>query len=119
MASPAVKSVAQAAITVSDLEAAKRFYGDALGLTHLFDAPPALAFYQCGATRLMLSAAGGDEVTILYYGVDDVPAAHEALTAQGTEFAEPPRVVGQVEGRDVWLAICRDPSGNAVGLISG
>jgi hypothetical protein len=25
----------------------------------------------------------------------------------------------QVEGRDVWLAVCRDPAGNAVGLISG
>jgi methylmalonyl-CoA/ethylmalonyl-CoA epimerase len=119
MASLVVKSVAQAAVTVADLEAAKRFYGEALGLAHLFDAPPALAFYQCGTTRLMLSAAGGEDGTILYYAVEDVPAAHEALAAQGIEFAEPPRVVGQVEGRDVWLAICRDPSGNAVGLISG
>jgi methylmalonyl-CoA/ethylmalonyl-CoA epimerase len=119
MASLVVKGLAQAAITVSDLEGAKRFYGEALGLAHLFDAPPALAFFQCGATRLMLSAAGGDDGTILYYAVEDVPAAHAALSAQGIEFAEPPRVVGQVEGRDVWLAVCRDPSGNAVGLISG
>jgi len=120
MASLAVKGVAQAAITVSDLEAAKRFYGEALGLAHLFDAPPGLAFYQCGATRLMLSAVAGEEGgTILYYAVEDVAAAHDALAAQGIAFAEPPRVVGQVEGRDVWLAVCRDPSGNAVGLISG
>jgi methylmalonyl-CoA/ethylmalonyl-CoA epimerase len=119
MASLVVSGVAQAAITVSDLEAAKRFYGEALGLAHLFDAPPALAFYQCGATRLMLSAAGGEDGTILYYAVEDVAAAHDALTAQGIDFAEAPRVVGQVEGRDVWLAICRDPSGNPVGLISG
>jgi methylmalonyl-CoA/ethylmalonyl-CoA epimerase len=119
MASFVVKGLAQAAITVTDLESAKRFYGETLGLTHLFDAPPALAFYQCGATRLMLSAAGGDDGTILYYSVEDVAAAHSALAAQGVEFAEAPRVVGQVEGRDIWLAICRDPSGNAVGLISG
>jgi methylmalonyl-CoA/ethylmalonyl-CoA epimerase len=119
MASLVVRGVAQAAITVADLEAAKSFYGEALGLPHLFDAPPALAFYQCGATRLMLSAAGGDGGTILYYAVEDVPVAHSALAAEGIEFAEAPRVVGQVEGRDVWLAICRDPSGNAVGLISG
>ena len=120
MASLVVKHVAQAAITVSDLESAKCFYGETLGLPHLFDAPPALAFYQCGATRLMLSAAGGEEGgTILYYAVEDVAAAHEALAAEGIHFAEPPRIVGQVEGREIWLAICRDPSGNAVGLISG
>src|SRR3954454_11113827 len=120
MASALVTGVAQAAITVSDLEAAKRFYGETLGLAHLFDAPPALAFYQCGATRLMLSAAGGEEGgTILYYSVEDVATAYEALAAAGAKFAEAPRIVGQVEGREIWLAVCRDPSGNAVGLISG
>jgi methylmalonyl-CoA/ethylmalonyl-CoA epimerase len=119
MTSIPVSGIAQAAVTVGDLAAAKRFYGEALGLAHLFDAPPSLAFFQCGATRLMLSAAGGDDGTILYYAVEDVPAAHAALVADGHGFDEPPRVVGQVEGRDVWLAICRDPSGNAVGLISG
>ncbi|MEA3062491.1 MAG: hypothetical protein QOJ94_2272 [Sphingomonadales bacterium] len=119
MATALVTGLAQAAITVADLGAAKRFYGETLGLAHLFDAPPALAFYRCGTTRLMLSAAGGDDGTILYYAVEDVAAAHAALAAQGIAFPEPPRVVGQVEGRDVWLAICRDPAGNAVGLISG
>jgi methylmalonyl-CoA/ethylmalonyl-CoA epimerase len=119
MASTLVKGVAQAAIAVTDLAAAKRFYGDLLGFTHLFDAPPSLAFYQCGATRIMLSAAGGEDGTILYYAVEDVAAAHAALAAGGAAFAEAPHVVGQVAGRDIWLAICRDPDGNAVGLISG
>jgi methylmalonyl-CoA/ethylmalonyl-CoA epimerase len=120
MASALVTGIAQAAITVTDLEAAKRFYGETLGLAHLFDAPPALAFYQCGTTRLMLSAAGGEEGgTILYYAVEDVPAAHAELAARGAGSAEAPRIVGQVEGREIWLAVCRDPAGNAVGLISG
>jgi methylmalonyl-CoA/ethylmalonyl-CoA epimerase len=118
MASLKVTGLAQAAVTVRDLEAAKAFYGGALGLPHLFDAPPRLAFFQCGATRLMLSEGGADG-TILYYAVEDVAAANEALAAAGASFDEPPRVVGQVGGRDVWLAICRDPCGNAVGLISG
>lgn len=119
MTSIRISGIAQAAVTVGDLDAAKRFYGESLGLTHLFDAPPSLAFFQCGATRLMLSAAGGDDGTILYYDVEDVQAAHAALAAEGYGFDEPPRVVGQVEGRDIWLAICRDPADNAVGLISG
>ena len=33
--------IAQIAIPVRDLDRAKRFYGEMLGLTHLFDAPPA------------------------------------------------------------------------------
>ena len=119
MTSIRIEGIAQAAVTVRDLPAAKSFYGEALGLAHLFDAPPSLDFFQCGATRLMLSAAGGDDGTILYYGVEDVPGAHADLVADGYAFDEPPRVVGQIEGRDVWLGICRDPSGNAVGMISG
>jgi methylmalonyl-CoA/ethylmalonyl-CoA epimerase len=118
MASVHVTGLAQAAVSVGDIDAAKAFYGGTLGLQHLFDAPPALAFYQCGGTRLMLSA-GGEAGTILYYAVDDVTAAHAVLAAAGAAFDEPPRVVGRVDGRDVWLAICRDPHGNAVGLISG
>ena len=39
--------IAQIAVTVGDLERAKRFYGDSLGLAHLFDAPPGLSFFQC------------------------------------------------------------------------
>jgi methylmalonyl-CoA/ethylmalonyl-CoA epimerase len=119
MATVQVSGLAQAAVTVGDIETAKAFYGGTLGLQHLFDAPPSLAFYQCGGTRLMLSAAGGEAGTILYYAVADVAAAHAALAAEGAAFDEPPRIVGQAGGRDVWLAICRDPHGNAVGLISG
>ena len=67
------KRIAQIAITVRDLERAKNFYASILGLTHLFDAPPGLCFFQCGETRLMLSQPEGPESSgnsILYYGVD-------------------------------------------------
>lgn len=114
--------LAQIAITVSDLDRARSFYRDTLGLKHLFDAPPGLAFFQCGATRLMLSSGDAPEPaarTILYYGVEDVAAAHEAMAGAGVEFEQPPRVIAQVQGRDVWLAIARDGVGNFAGLISG
>lgn len=114
--------IAQVAIAIQDLERAKSFYRDVLGLKHLFDAPPGLSFFQCGETRLMLSPPEGAETagrSILYYGVEDVDSAHEAMEAQGVAFEEAPRCIAQVEGRDIWLAVCRDREGNLLGLISG
>jgi methylmalonyl-CoA/ethylmalonyl-CoA epimerase len=114
--------VAQVAIAIQDLERAKRFYGDVLGLKHLFDAPPGLSFFQCGETRLMLSRPEGAEATgssILYYGVEDVDAAWQTMRDLGAAFDEEPRCIAQVEGRDIWLAVCRDSEGNLLGLISG
>jgi predicted enzyme related to lactoylglutathione lyase len=113
--------IAQAAIPVRDLDRAKLFYGHLLGLAHLFDAPPALAFYQCGETRLMLSAgepADGEGI-LLYFGVTDVAEAHGAATAGGAASLVAPHVIAEVEGKEIHLAILDDGEGNRVGLISG
>jgi methylmalonyl-CoA/ethylmalonyl-CoA epimerase len=114
--------IAQAAIVVRDLDRAKAFYGGVLGLPHLFDAPPGLAFYQCGETRLMLSPPEGADAapsSILYYGVDDVDAAYGEMAAAGIAFEEGPRTIAKVEGKDIRLALCGDGEGNLLGLISG
>lgn len=113
--------LSQIGIHVRDLEAAKRFYGESLGLAHLFDAPPGLAFYRCGETRLMLSenaelAGGGG--ALLYYAVDDARAAQAALAAAGAAFAEDAHIIARVGDRDIWLAITDDGAGNHVGLMS-
>ena len=122
MAGASPSRVAQIAIAIQDLERAKSFYRDVLGLKHLFDAPPGLSFFQCGETRLMLSRPEGPETagnSILYYGVEDVDGAYRAMQAHGVAFDEAPRCIAQVEGRDIWLAICRDSEDNLLGLISG
>lgn len=121
MASIQPTHLAQVAIPVHDLDRAKRFYGEQLGLTHLFDAPPGLCFFQCGGTRLMLSRPEGPETagcSILYYGVASAREAQRSLAAAGVTFEEEARHIAQVGGRDVWLAICRDSEGNLIGLMS-
>ena len=113
--------IAQISITVGELERAKRFYRDSLGLTHLFDAPPGLSFFQCGETRLMLSRPEGSETTgnsILYYAVDDAEAACRRLSAEGVRFEEQPKRIATVGGKDIWLAIARDSEDNLIGLMS-
>ena len=114
--------LAQVAVTIEDPERAKHFYGEVLGLEHLFDAPPGLSFFRCGGTRLMLSRPEGAEAgsgAILYYAVDDVAAAYAALMSTGVASAEPPRCIARVADRDIELAMCRDGEGNLFGLISG
>ena len=113
--------LAQVAVAVRDLERAKAFYRDTLGLAHLFDAPPGLVFLQCGDTRLMLTRPEGPETSgnsILYYGVEDIQAAFEAMRDRGVAFDEPPRKIAEVDGKAVRLAICRDSEGNLLGLMS-
>ena len=122
MAGLAPRRIAQVAIAIQDLERAKSFYRDVLGLEHLFDAPPGLSFFRCGETRLMLSRPEGSETSgssILYYGVDDVDAAYKALAGQGVAFEEEPRCIANVDGKDIWLAVCRDGEGNVIGLMNG
>ena len=113
--------IAQVAIAVRDVERAKAFYRDVLGLAWLADAPPGLSFFQCGETRLMLSRPEGPETSgnsILYYAVEDAAAAHEALVAKGVAFEQLPHVVGRLGDVEVSLAICRDSEGNLLGLMS-
>jgi methylmalonyl-CoA/ethylmalonyl-CoA epimerase len=113
--------LAQVAIPIHDLDRAKAFYGERLGLAHLFDAPPGLSFFQCGETRLMLSQPEGPETSsssILYYAVPDAAEAQAELAALGTVFESEARRIAQVGGRDIWLAVCRDSEGNLIGLMS-
>ncbi|HMG48566.1 MAG TPA: VOC family protein [Allosphingosinicella sp.] len=113
--------IVQIAVPIQDLDRAKRFYGETLGLTHLFDAPPSLAFYQCGETRLMLSPPSEEEVakaSILYYSVPDARTAEAALAADGAEIVTPAHFLARVGGKDIWLAIARDSEANLLGLMS-
>lgn len=113
--------IAQISITVGELERAKRFYRDVLGLTHLFDAPPGLSFFQCGQTRLMLSRPEGTETagnSILYYSVEDSEEAYRQLAAEKVRFEQEPKRIATVAGKDIWLAIARDSEHNLIGLMS-
>lgn len=113
--------IAQIAVPVRDLARAKAFYGETLGLAHLFDAPPGLSFYQCGQTRLMLSQPEGPETagsSILYYNVADARAAQAELAVAGATFEEDAHCIARVGDRDVWLAITRDSEDNLIGIMS-
>lgn len=117
-----ITGLAQVALTVKDIDRATAFYRDVLGLPFLFAAPPGLAFFQAGATRLMLSAPsegdGAGSHGILYYRVADIQAAFAAISARGAAVKASPQMIAKVGDKAVWLAAVEDPDGHVVGLMS-
>lgn len=81
-----IRDLGQIRIPVRDLDRAVAFSRDTLGLPHLFSAPPALAFFDCGGVRLFLDAPQGGEPgrpgSIPYLRVDDIASGHRALMSE-------------------------------------
>jgi predicted enzyme related to lactoylglutathione lyase len=113
----------QIAVVVQDLDRAVRFYRDTLGMTFLFQAPPALAFFDLSGVRLMLDKPSeplpsGVGTSMLYYGVDDIQSAHTTLVSRGVAFEEAPHMIASLGDRDVWMGAFRDSEGNVLALMS-
>lgn len=118
-----ITRLTQVAVVVQDLDRAVRFYRDTLGLKLLFQAPPGLAFFDLSGVRLMLDQPSeplpkGVGTSILYYGVDDIQAAHAALVGRGVPFEEAPHMIANLGDRDLWMGAFRDSEGNLLGLMS-
>lgn len=117
----ALGRIHQIAQPIHDIDRAVAFYRDTLGLPFLFAAPPSLAFFDCEGVRLMLSppSPGHDHPgSVLYFAVDDIQAAHAALTARGATFSDPPKKIATLPDREVWLAAFADTEGNSLALMS-
>jgi methylmalonyl-CoA/ethylmalonyl-CoA epimerase len=115
-----LETIAQVALTVSDLSRAKAFYGETLGLKFLFDAGT-MGFFQCGSVWVMLGTAEQPVTpagTILYYKVGDLQGIHAALSEQAVPFLQPPHLVAKMPDHDLWMAFLKDPDGNILGLTS-
>ena len=114
--------IGQIAVTIDDLDRAVRFYRDTLGMRFLFQAPPGLAFFDCGGIRLMLSrpegAAAAGASSILYYQVADIRAAYDTLVVRGVQFEDQPHLIAKMPDHDLWMAFLRDSEGNLLGLMS-
>jgi methylmalonyl-CoA/ethylmalonyl-CoA epimerase len=90
----------QVARTVSDVEAARAWYRDVLGLPELY-AFPGLAFFDLGGVRLMLTdEGGGTQESILYLRMPKIHAAKEELEMRGVRFTHAPHIIHRPRGRD-------------------
>src|SRR5438093_1605684 len=97
-----IQRIHQISIRVQDTARAVAFYRDALGLKLLFEAPPQLAFFDCGGVRLMLSPAEPEfdhQGSVIYFAVDDIKGTHAALAAAGVKFRSEPHLIAKLPDR--------------------
>ena len=112
-------ALAQISRTVRDVRESEEFYGKTLGLPHLYSFG-SLAFFDCGGTRLYLTAQErpGPE-SILYLRVADIRTAYEELRSRGVQFTQAPHMIHRhADGTEEWLAHFNDPEGRPLAVMS-
>jgi predicted enzyme related to lactoylglutathione lyase len=113
-------TIGQISRSVKDIKQAETWYGEVLGLTHLYTYGT-LAFFDCGGVRLFLSQAQADPgaESILYLRVADIQKAYEDLQARGVEFISPPHMIHRhPDGTEEWMAFFKDPEGRPLAIMS-
>lgn len=116
-------ALAVTTIAVTDLDRAKRFYQEQVGLTLLDEAPFACRFGAGMGSQLSVRR-GQPNVgqTVAHFEVDDIDTAVRDLVARGVTFQEyeTPKTEGFIAqlgpARAAWFT---DPDGNVIGLREG
>jgi methylmalonyl-CoA/ethylmalonyl-CoA epimerase len=114
--------IGQLLIPVDDLAKAIAFYRDVLGLPFLFEAPPQMAFFDCGGVRLLVGVPPAGQTaqrgSAIYFRVAEIGAVFTTLREHGTPFSAEPHVVHRAQNMELWLAEFQDPFGNQLALMS-
>jgi methylmalonyl-CoA/ethylmalonyl-CoA epimerase len=117
-----LETIGQIAVNAKDLPRAVLFYRETLGLRLLFEAPPGLAFFDCGGIRLMLGRAEKPEFdhpgSVLYYKVKDIQASYETLRGRGVSFIDTPHVIARLPDHVLWMCFFHDSEENTLALMS-
>lgn len=117
----ALTRLGQISMNARDLTRATAFYRDTLGVPFLFQAP-GMSFFQLNDVRLMVGAAESPEHdhpgSILYFEVEDIQAAHEALGGRGVDFNSEPHLIADMGDHELWMAFFKDSEGNQLALMA-
>ncbi|MGV8953771.1 MAG: VOC family protein [Cypionkella sp.] len=107
-----------AIVAVTDIDRARHFYQDVLGLT-LLKADKMLLSFQTGSTTLIVyksDFAGTNQANAVVWGVgDEIEAITAALKAKGVQFEHYPgmELQGDIHvGGDFKMVWLKDPDGN-------
>ena len=118
---------AVATVAVKDLKAAKKFYGDTLGLKPVPVPEPEVLNYKSGNSTVLVyksQFAGSNKATSVTWIVDDVESTVKDLKAKGVAF-EHYDFPGMTRKGDVHIAgkskaaWFKDPDGNILAVVSG
>jgi DNA-binding CsgD family transcriptional regulator/extradiol dioxygenase family protein len=120
MGSSRLGAIGQIARHVGDIHQAVRWYGDVLGLPHLYTFGN-MAFFDCNGTRLLLTqeAQPSHADSIIYFRVDSIAQTYEALKAEGVEFISAPHMIHKHgDGTEEWMGFFKDPEGRPLAIMS-
>jgi DNA-binding CsgD family transcriptional regulator/catechol-2,3-dioxygenase len=114
--------IGQVSLSIRDVARAERFYGEILGLPHLYTFGD-LAFFDADGLRVYLHRKDPTDWqpgSILYFRVDDVHATQEALADRGVHFTGAPHVIHTDDetGAEVWMTFFEDGEGNTLALMA-
>lgn len=123
-------SPAFSGFSVDDLGAARRFYGDILGLVVDEAGPGIIGLSLGGGGRVIVYEKPGHvpaTFTVLNFPVDDIDAAVDALAERGVELVrydgldQDDRAIarGRQIGRGPDIAWFTDPAGNILSVLHG
>jgi catechol 2,3-dioxygenase-like lactoylglutathione lyase family enzyme len=119
-------SMVVATIPVTDLDRSRRFYGETLGLTFLWDNPASVRFGCGDGTELSIFRRGPSAAdhTLAHFEVIDVEAVVRELEERGVAFIDYTEGPLQTTGHIAQLGPARvawfhDPDGNTIGLRQG
>jgi catechol 2,3-dioxygenase-like lactoylglutathione lyase family enzyme len=115
-------TIGQIHVSVTDVDRSVTFYRDVLGLPFLFQVPgQPMAFFDCGGVRLYLGVPEDESFRsnpVLYFRVDDVEQAYDALRERGVEFRDAPHVIARMADHELWMTFFVDPDGTNLALMS-
>lgn len=111
----------QVALTISDVDAARTFYRDSLGLRLMFEANDML-FFEVGGTRLMLAQDNAwrrpaRPGSILYFHVEDFAAALVRLQGKPVTLVGPVETVQTISSGSLRLQQFEDADGNMLAIM--
>ena len=114
--------IGQVSLSIRDVARAERFYGQTLGLPHVFTFGD-LAFFDAGGVRLYLhrkDEADWRPSSVLYFTVDDIHATQNAMGEAGVKFSGAPHVIytDDATGTEEWMTFFEDGEGNTLALMS-
>ncbi|PKK99182.1 MAG: glyoxalase [Tenericutes bacterium HGW-Tenericutes-2] len=113
--------VGQIAITVQDIERARNFYQNQLGLTYLFSAGN-LVFFKSGDLRILLTTpeTQKNEVSnsVIYFNVADINMSYSNLLERQVVFIDKPHLIAKMGNVETWMTFFNDSEGNLLALMS-
>ena len=113
--------VGQIAITVQDIERARNFYQNQLGLTYLFSVGN-LVFFKSGDLRILLTTpeTQKNEISnsVIYFNVTDINISYSNLLERQVVFIDKPHLIAKMGNVETWMTFFNDSEGNMLALMS-